>query len=338
MALIIPFFIAHQGCPHRCLFCDQHVVTGHTSADRAPVSIEAQVRATVARWRDRARPTGMVQLAFYGGSFTCLDESVRHRLLAAATAQRDAGRIDSIRISTRPDCLDPVMLAYLGEHGVDTVEIGIQSFNDDVLRTARRGHLANDAITAVRAVRAAGLRVGVQLLIGLPGESTGSFLAGISQTIAERPDCVRLYPLLVLKQTILANWYVSGVYHPLSLARAVCLTKLARRRLLEAGIKVIRMGLQPTNALAGQVMAGPYHPAFGELVISADWYGRARRLLATSQPGEHISFTVTGKDYSAFVGQRRVNMQRLCRRFPDRTITVHRDPSLHRNELHYAVH
>jgi histone acetyltransferase (RNA polymerase elongator complex component) len=170
MALIIPFFIAHQGCPHRCLFCDQHVVTGHTSADRAPVSIEAQVRATVARWRDRARPTGMVQLAFYGGSFTCLDESVRHRLLAAATAQRDAGRIDSIRISTRPDCLDPVMLAYLGEHGVDTVEIGIQSFNDDVLRTARRGHLANDAITAVRAVRAAGLRVGVQLLIGLPGE------------------------------------------------------------------------------------------------------------------------------------------------------------------------
>ena len=222
-----------------------------------------------------------MQISFYGGNFLGLETATVHRLLDGAARWVAAGRVDGIRFSTRPDTVDETTLAVLGGYPVDTVEIGVQSTNDRVLALAERGHTAADTARAVKRLRSRGYRIGLQMMVGLPGEDAVCALATGRDVAGLAPDFVRIYPTLVLRHSRLAEWYANGRYAPMTLDRCVSLVKRLFLLFREHRIPVVRMGLQATEGLADgrSIVAGPFHPAFGHLVHSAVFMDRATALL-----------------------------------------------------------
>ncbi len=311
MPLVIPVFIPHEGCPHRCVFCNQRRISGQAGG---PVRGRDVVR-TVTTWLARAgdRPGGQVQVAFYGGSFTALEPVRQEELLAAVAPFLAKGLVGSLRLSTRPDAVDPERLALLGRHGVTLVELGVQSMDDRVLARAGRGHDSEAVVRAVRLLREASLQVGLQLLPGLPGETRRSLMRTVERIIGLRPDMVRIYPALVLAGSPLARMYRQGRYRPLTLAGAVVRVAWMKSRFAAAGIRVVRMGLQAGPALEDALVAGPWHPAFGELVESRRMLRRTRQVLARVPAGEQVLLSISSRDQSLFRGQRSANIRRLAR-------------------------
>lgn len=335
MALIIPFFIHHQGCPHRCLFCNQLDIAGRNEEQTDdPV---ADLGRTIERWLARSKRHDQVQVAFFGGSFTCLEEPLQSRLLGGVSPYLEQGRVDSIRLSTRPDCLSEEICEFLISSGVETVEIGAQSMSDEVLDRAGRGHSAADVVRAVRLLSSAGIQTGIQLMVGLPGETTRSFMNGVRSVVDLSPDLVRLYPTLVFEHTELAALYRRTSWKPLTMERAVSLTATARTLLVSHHIRVVRMGLQPTAELDRQVIAGPYHPAFGELVLARCWYRKIRPLLVKAGGGSLVKLTVSDKDISALAGLKRSNLIRLENLTNGARLEVETDSSLVRGRYRYTV-
>lgn len=260
--LIIPLFIPHAGCPHACLYCNQRL----TAREADDLPRPEQIRATVREWLRRS-PGRPAEVAFFGGSFTLLPRERQERLLDAVQPLLDAGQLSGIRISTRPDGLDEAALAFLRDHRVHTVEIGVQSLDDEVLQRAGRGHRAAESCAAIGRVAGAGFHTGAQLLPGLPGDTPERSLASLAGVIGAGAQFVRIYPALVLAGTGLAQLHATGDWHPPSLDATV---RLCARMLLmaaKAGIPVIRLGLQSDEGLvAGEtVLAGPWHPALGQL-------------------------------------------------------------------------
>lgn len=303
--LIIPIFIPHEGCPHRCLFCNQRSISGW-SRPVSPEAVQAEIRA----WLERAGGRRETQVAFYGGSFTALPRSRQEELLHAAAPFVASGQVQSLRLSTRPDYMDTEQAAFLKAHSVATVELGAQSMNDAVLVLAQRGHTSADTERSVRVLRSAGLETGIQLLIGLPGDSRASLRRTVTRVIALRPDFVRLYPLLVLNTSGLADMHTQGRYTPLSLAQAVLLAALMKERFERAGIAVTRTGLHAGADLEASLLAGPWHPAFGELVSSRLLLRQTRRLL-TQAKTETVRLCINDRDQSAFRGMKSTNIERL---------------------------
>jgi histone acetyltransferase (RNA polymerase elongator complex component) len=307
-SLVIPVFIPHRGCPHQCLFCNQNAITGQT-ADDVPLEIEKTITAWLARSRTRTR----VQVAFYGGSFTCLPEEKQELMLQAVQPFLTRGDVHCIRLSTRPDCLDPAICRFLKKMGVAIVELGVQSFDDRVLLLSRRGHTSEESRRAVSVLKKAGIEVGIQLMPGLPDESGSSFFKGVREVIDLAPAFVRLYPTLVVNHSGLAEMYRLGDYRPLTMNQAVALCRRAKEMFLQVGIRVVRIGLQPSVSLEQELLAGPYHPAFGELVAARDWFRRMRAWLAETPPGSRLTVQIPERDLSAFLGPKRINMQRLSK-------------------------
>jgi len=334
MAAIIPYFIEHRGCPHRCLFCNQTTIAG----DQSPGADAPQdLHATISLWLERQKYSKNKELAFYGGSFTCLPEAAQYELLEAARPYLEKGVIHSIRLSTRPDCLSDDACQFLKECGVRTIELGVQSMDDDVLEKAERGHTVDDVKSASRLLQKYGFIRGIQLMPGLPGETTGTFLRGVRKIVLLNPHFVRIYPALVISNTGLAALYLGSVWRPLSLNRAITLTRLARDRFMTSGINVIRMGLQPSEKLEKSVLAGPYHPAFGELVISRTWYLQARKILKSTDPGKLVKITISDRDYSAFVGPGKQNIRRLEAVSAGRRFELNIDRAMERGQLDYVI-
>ena len=261
---IIPIFIPHAGCPHQCVFCNQKTISGQKSA----AVVEA--RRQIERWLQWTRPSLDNEAAFYGGSFTGLELSLQEQLLALTDELLAQEIIGSVRLSTRPDYINPTVLRLLKEHGVRLVELGVQSLDDRVLQAAERGHTAAQVPQAVALLREAGFQVGIQLMVGLPRQTRTSMAATVEQVCRLQPDIARIYPLLVIKDTPLERSYRAGEFTPLTVAEAVDQAAWMYARLTKAGIRVIRIGLQPDEELCaeGNIVAGPFHPAMGELVKS----------------------------------------------------------------------
>jgi len=333
MPLVIPLFIPHRGCPHLCLFCNQHSINAACPAAADAAAIGDIIRT----WIRRSPGYDEVQAAFFGGSFTCLPPAEQRRLLAAVRPFVDSGEVHAIRLSTRPDCIDIETCRFLRDHRVGIVELGVQSFDDRVLLAAHRGHTAADSRRAVALLHQAGIAVGIQLMPGLPGETHRSFIAGIRRTIALAPAAVRLYPAVVLRNTGLAAEWQAGRYRPLSLNQAVVKTARAKELLAAAGIRVIRMGLQPSAELEAEVVAGPYHPAFGECVQSRLWFKRIRRRLAGLAVGEHLTIRISGQDRSAIVGRHRTTIRRLAALGYAGRYTLEEDRQAARGSVEYVV-
>ncbi len=325
--LIIPIFIPHEGCPHRCLFCNQHRISGWIR----PVTPET-VQAEIAAWLERADGRRETQAAFYGGSFTALPRSRQEELLLAASPFLESGQLRSLRLSTRPDCMDAEQAAFLKDRRVATVELGAQSMNDAVLAVARRGHNAAATEQSAAVLRQAELETGIQLLIGLPGDSRASLRRTVDRVIALRPDFVRLYPLLVVQNSGLADLHAQGRYTPLSLAKAVILTAFMKERFERTGIRVIRTGLQAGEELEASLLAGPWHPAFGELVSSRLLLRQTRRLLAQAKT-DTVRLRINPRDQSAFRGLKSANIERLRQLGLWQRIVLLNDPEQERGSV-----
>lgn len=306
---IIPLFIPHAGCPNMCVFCDQQKISGAST----PVTPE-QVRAEIGQSLPAAG-TGC-ELAFYGGSFTAMDLAVQRGLLAAAAPYLRSGAVGSIRLSTRPDAVNDQVCGLLREYGVTTVELGCQSMDDRVLALSRRGHSAQDTVRAVELLRQYGFSVVLQMMTGLPGDTGTESVETAKKLIALQPDGVRIYPTVVLRGTALQQMMDAGNYVPQSVEAAVDLCAGLYELFLTADIPVIRLGLNPTELLSsGEAVAGAYHPALGELVLSEVYLRRARRLFPEVQPGARVILEVHPSRVSVMVGQKRRNLAALGEEF-----------------------
>ena len=325
--VIVPFFLSHQGCPHSCVFCDQHRISG----DAGNLPSPAEIREKVAVYRESSGQPS-VEVAFYGGSFTLLPLPVQRDLLAPLQPLLDSGEVSAVRLSTRPDAIDPAVIGLLREFRVSLVELGVQSLDDRVLAAAGRGHTAADVFRAFGLLRVAGIAAGAQLMPGLPGDTPGGALRSLHGVLALKPACLRVYPTVVVAGTELAARYHQGVYKPLPLADAVTLGARMLHAAHRAGVPVIRLGLQATELLSGPagIVAGPWHPAFRELAESELAYDLLRQL-TVSMTGP-VTVTVHPSRISVVTGQNRTNRTRLG----DRGIILEKilpDPALSPHDL-----
>ncbi|OPY85155.1 MAG: Oxygen-independent coproporphyrinogen-III oxidase 1 [Syntrophus sp. PtaU1.Bin208] len=330
---ILPIFLPYLGCPQRCIFCNEKITTGLSTAEISEETLQKTAALYFAHFKPGNRP---VQIAFYGGTFTGMAEEEQLRLLRMVRPFLRNGQVNSIRISTRPDEIDEDRLDLLRSHGVKTVEIGAQSLVEDVLLQSRRGHTVEDVATAVERLRRKGFEIGLHLMAGLPGDTPQSFAATIERTIALQPDTVRLHPTLVFRDTVLEKLYREGQYSPLSLADAVRQCRYALLRLEKAGIPVIRTGLQTTPEMEspGNIVAGPFHPAFRSLVDAAIFREMASTLLsAISLEGRPVTFFLSPRDLSDFRGQRNENLDFLTERFRPEAIRLDGQPDCPRGWL-----
>ncbi|WP_306569582.1 elongator complex protein 3 [Faecalispora jeddahensis] len=307
----VAIFVPHAGCPQRCSFCSQNSITGQ---ERLPTPDEV-LRTLKTAEENLKEKSRFAEIAFFGGSFTAIDRGDMLALLEAAAPSVRDGVFSGIRISTRPDAIDEEVLELLSRYGVMTIELGAQSMDDSVLQRNRRGHTAQQVRQASRLIRDAGFSLGLQMMTGLWGDTA----AGAMQTawdFAElRPDCVRIYPTVVMKGTELALRYQSGEYVPMGLEETVELCCDLLEFFGEHSIPVIRLGLHSSPEMQRDRVAGPWHPAFRELCESRLFL---RRLLAFLEqerilPGR-VEIHVSPQWVSKAVGQSRCNLLELSRR------------------------
>lgn len=325
--VIVPFFIAHEGCPHRCLFCNQWKISG--AIDPLPSSDEILER--VAGYLETSR-CDAVEAAFYGGTFTSLPLGMQERLLRPLQPLLEKGTVSGVRVSTRPDAVDDEVAAFLRGRGVTVVELGVQSLDDDVLLRSQRGHGAKEVHEAVSVLRRWDFRVGLQLMTGLPGDTPDKSVVSLKQALALSPDFLRIYPALVIAGTELEKQYRRGEYVPMSLEEAVMLCSGMLRLAENAKVPVIRVGLQATEELqpGASLVAGPFHPAFRQLVHSRLCYEDVA-VLAAGMSGPIAVRCAPGR-ISDVVGQRRANIEEFARQGL-RVVAVHEDERLAPMEL-----
>ncbi|WP_298272546.1 radical SAM protein [Geobacter sp.] len=307
--LIVPFFISHQGCPRHCVFCNQRTISGQ--GGNLPGSDEMRAAIAAAALSGKGR---RVEVAFYGGTFTSLPLADQRRLLEPLQPLLASAEIASVRLSTRPDAIDGETARFLCDHGVNTVELGVQSMDDRVLTAAGRGHVAADTERAFAFLKKAGIAVGAQLMPGLPGDTGETTLESLRRVLALGPAFLRIYPTVVVAGTELAELWLCGRYSPLELDEAVSLCARMLRVATRAGVPVIRIGLQPTEELEapGTILAGPWHPAFRQLVEGDLWCELLLRLAAGIPEGSEVKLACAPSRVSDVVGQRRRNLERLA--------------------------
>ena len=332
-ASILPVFVPHLGCPHACVFCNQRRISG---AQR-PATAE-DVKNSIAQAAAFLPKGGKRQLAFYGGSFTAIPVGEQEALLGAAKAALDTGDIDAIRLSTRPDAIDGAVLDRLRRYGVDTVELGAQSMDDAVLRLAGRGHTAADVETASRLIKAAGFRLVLQMMTGLPGATDESDTDTARRLIALGPDGVRIYPTVIVQDTALFDMWRAGTYREHTVEDAVRVCAGIVPLFDAAGIPIIRLGLNPTEELSGGAAAGgAYHPALGELVKSRILLEKARSLLRGIEPGSRVTIAVGKGKTSQMTGQHRENLRKLAEEFRLAELRVHEKNETDADTAHVSI-
>ena len=328
-ASIIPVFVPHWGCPHACVFCNQRSITGQRKS--ATAEDVQQAIETAAAFLPQGEKR---QLAFYGGSFTAIPAEDQEALLGAAQPYLKRGEISSIRLSTRPDAIDGETLERLRRFGVETIELGAQSMDEEVLRLSGRGHTAQDVERASRLIRAAGFSLVLQMMTGLPGDTPEKDLETARRLIACRPDGVRIYPTVIVRGTALYEQWRAGLYREHTVEDAVSICARLLPLFEQAGIDVLRVGLNPTEELSGgEAAAGAYHPALGELVRSRVYRDRAEELLAGAEPGSRATLTVGRGKTSQMTGQHRQNLDWLQERFALREIKVTENQEGNRENL-----
>ncbi len=305
----IPIFIPDYGCPFRCIFCNQQSITSTHSLPST-----GEIQALVEDWLTTiSREDSVVEVAFFGGNFTGIPVQAQLLYLEAVAPFVKSGKVDGIRISTRPDAISEEILVRLKSFGVKSIELGAQSLNDSVLTAVQRGHSVADIVNASILIRRHGFSLGLQMMIGLPKDDATTALQTAQQIIDLGASETRIYPLLVIKETHLEILYQEGKYTPLSLEEAVELTVPIYELFLKNDVKILKVGLHPTDGFnSGEdLVAGPYHPNFRELVLSKIWEYRFNSI----HPHSSITIHVNPADINHAVGFGSVNKQILLKKF-----------------------
>ena len=302
----LPIFIPHRGCPHDCVFCNQRKITGIDT----DVTVES-VRRMIAEFIETAdSENSSIEVAFFGGSFTALELSTQESFLK--TAAEFYPQIGGIRLSTRPDCISPEVIELLKKYGVTTVELGVQSSNDGVLSANGRDHSFDAVIDASRQIKAAGITLGHQMMLGMYKSDPKKDMQTVRDIISLKPACVRIYPVVTIKGTPLEVLYNKGEYIPYTIMEAAELAKTAVKEFEENGIEVIRIGLHSSEELEsdGNVVAGPYHPAFGELVDSLIFREQIENEILKAEAKNCVwEYFCNSRDVSKAVGHKGMNKE-----------------------------
>ncbi|HIS45616.1 MAG TPA: radical SAM protein [Candidatus Scatomorpha merdigallinarum] len=321
---IIPVFVPHLGCPNDCVFCNQRRISGSVTPATPQDVVEAIERAKTLTGPETRR-----QLAFYGGSFTAIPVSEQEALLDAAGPYLESGDIVSLRLSTRPDAIDAATLKRLKAYGVETIELGAQSMSERVLALSGRGHTAQDVEDASAQVKAAGFKLILQMMTGLPGADDESDVESARRIAVLKPDGVRVYPTVIVRDTALFDIWKAGRYKEHTVEDAVRVCAKILPIFEEAHIPVIRLGLNPTEDLSGgDAVGGAYHPALGELVKSRIMREKAEALLEGALPGSEAVLRVNPRLMSQLVGQHGANRAYLTERFALKRLRIVPDKSI----------
>ena len=303
----IPIFVPHRGCMHDCVFCNQKRITGQAgdvTPEAAAQTIEQSLQTIGADTRAEA--------AFFGGSFTAIPRAEQEAFLRAAQPYVKSGKLNGIRLSTRPDCISRENLAMLASYGVTSIELGVQSTDEAVLLKSRRGHTAADVAHAVGLIREYDFELGLQMMLGLPGDTREKALQTAADIVSLSPDTARIYPTIVIRDSALCDLYEAGRYTPLILEEAVEQSAQIYKMFTQHGICVLRMGLMASEDMCQgrAIVAGPFHPAFGELVHARLFLDKIRAALR-GYSGTQAVLRVNPKDLSKAIGNRRKNIETI---------------------------
>ena len=303
----IPFFIPHQGCPHKCVFCDQNKITGQDqiSPEDIPLKIEKYLAAFPI-------PTARIEVGFFGGTFTALSIEKQKSFLLPVQKYVKTGAVFGIRLSTRPDFIDEAELEFLKQHNVRCIELGVQSMSDKVLSRVKRGYTSKDVELSCRMVVEDGFLLGFQMMLGLPSSTAEDEYFTARKAKELGASQVRIYPTLVMKNTSLAEEWRKGTYSPLSEEEAVSRSAKLLLYFAANDIKVIRCGLHPSEGLlrGTSFLAGPFHPAFKMKVESRIFSMMLDSLLKeTKEEIQQIFFNP--QDEAVLIGYRRENLKRM---------------------------
>jgi histone acetyltransferase (RNA polymerase elongator complex component) len=296
--MIVPLFLPHSGCGQRCTYCNQDHITnsekGGTPEDRVARLLGA-----------RSTP---VEVALYGGNMLGLERTRLEGLLRLFDPYRD--RVAGVRISTKPVVPDMDVLGLLKKYGVRTIELGIPTFNDDILAGLKRGHTAGDLFNAYRILREEGFETGLQVMVGLPGETPQDIRETARAVVSLAPAFIRIYPLLVLRDTELYGDFESGRFSPDTVESAVAKTVFLFTTAWKHRIRTIKMGLTENDVLKEKIAAGPFHPAFGYLVKSEAFYLALMQNCAASAFRGTLRLTVHPGDVAHLTGHKGSNLVR----------------------------
>lgn len=336
---IIPIFVPHLGCPHQCTFCNQKEISGQTKQVTAN-DVKETIEYYLKNFKDDSK---YVEVAFYGGSFTAIDERKQNELLEAANEFIKQGRVNSIRLSTRPDYIDKSILKRLKKYNVKTIELGVQSANDYILAKCQRGHTFEDVKKASKLIRFYGFTLGHQMMIGLPESTKLDEINTAKALIKLKPKIVRIYPVLVIKNTPLAKEYEQGEYIPLTVEQAVDRAKDIMQLFNNAKIEVIRIGLQNTeeitdpSAESSQVIAGPYHPAFRQLVESGMWYDEiVQKIKKFNIKVMQVTIKANPENINNIIGHKKENVLKL-KEFYDVDVVVKPDENIKKGKFEIEI-
>ena len=322
---IIPIFIPHFGCPNDCVFCNQRTITARTEPV-SPEDVEKIIEDYLATLTGRGLET--IEAAFFGGSFTGIPLSDQSSYLAVAHEYKRRGLIDKIHLSTRPDYIDRQILDNLAKYDVDTIELGVQSFDPDVLTASKRGHTAAQVLDACSLIKAYGFELGIQLMIGLPCDTKEKAVASARAAASIKPSIARLYPTVVLADTELSRMLADGRYRALSESEAIDITKEMYKILHEAGINIIRVGLKSTDLITNSAdLGGGYHPAFRQLVEGAIALEQMEsQLEETAAPA--VTFVSNRKSFPAMIGHKACNRNAIAEKYPEISVSYAEDETL----------
>ena len=336
---IIPIFVPHLGCPHQCTFCNQKEISGQTKQVTAN-DVKETIEYYLKNFKDDSK---YVEVAFYGGSFTAIDEKKQNELLEAANEFIKQGRVNSIRLSTRPDYIDKSILKRLKKYNVKTIELGVQSANDYILAKCQRGHTFEDVKKASKLIRLYGFTLGHQMMVGLPESTKLDEINTAKALIKLKPKIVRIYPVLVIKNTPLAKEYEQGEYIPLTVEQAVDRAKDIMQLFNNARIEVIRIGLQNTEEItdpseeSSQVIAGPYHPAFRQLVESGMWYDEiVQKIKKFNIKVMQVTIKANPENINNIIGHKKENVLKL-REFYDVDVIVKPDENIKKGKFEIEI-
>jgi histone acetyltransferase (RNA polymerase elongator complex component) len=299
--VILPVFLPHLGCGSRCIYCNQSHIT------ETPDSTDLPSRLVGLFERTRAP----IEVALYSGNPLGLTPGTLDRLLQVFEPFSD--RITGFRMSARPGKNMERFIPILQRHRVHTIELGIPTFNDRVLSFLGRNHTSKDAISAYKLFASEGFQVGIQLMVGLPGESNGDITANVGLVEQLKPSTVRVYPLVVLAGTPLCDLFAAGAFIPDSLDIATLKTSFVFARCWKQGIRVIKMGLTGNDVLKTAIVAGPYHPSFGYLVKSDVFRLAIQETCRNFNVTGTIKVRLSKNDVSHLLGLRRSNVAKFER-------------------------
>ena len=330
--MIVPVFVSHEGCPYRCSFCNQNKITGTEKKNDSKKLRE--ILRTLLEDLDFENLPEERELAFFGGSFTGIPLERQKFLLSAVQPWIISGEVQSIRVSTHALCIDDAKLSLLKKYHVKTVELGIQSTDDEVLNLAGRECSFDVVQSAVNRIQAMDFRLGLQLMPGLPGDNEQKFQNSVDNVISLKPDFVRIYPTLVIKNTGLFDMYQQGTYIPWGLERMIDAVKEAVVKFEQADIKVIRVGLHPDPSLMDNFVAGPFHPSFRYLV---DCRIVRERMINLIRGLKHtplsVTFRVPAKKVSLYLGHKKENISVIKNIFGLKSIKLQQDATKDQLEL-----